>query len=146
MNINDCLKEKLLKKIPPDLDKVNASIAVAQSKFDKAKELLNASFFDEAVLTAYTSMFHAARAVLYRDGFQERSYYAVYVYLKEKYSNKISKVLLNVFSNYQKERHNILYGFDAQPDEEEATGAVFYASDFIISIKIILGLIKTSHG
>lgn len=138
MNIKDCLKERLLREIPSDTAKMNSSIDIAQLKFEKAKELLDAGFFNEAILSAYTSMFHAARALLYRDGFQEKSHYAVYIYLKEKYSDKISKVLINVFYNYQKERHNILYGFDQNDEEEKATDAVFYASDFLVSIKLIL--------
>jgi len=30
------------------------------------------------ILAAYTAMFHAARAVLYKDGIQEKSHYATY--------------------------------------------------------------------
>lgn len=139
MNINDCLKERLLRKIPKDLIKVDASLKTSQYKLEKAKELLLSNFYNEAILSAYTSMFHAARALLYNEGLQEKSHYAVYIYLNERFSGKISPVLINFFYNFQKERHNILYGFNEELSEEEAQDAVFYSSDFIVSVKLILG-------
>jgi uncharacterized protein (UPF0332 family) len=138
MNVKDCLKERLLRKIPQDLEKVNSSLETSKSKLDKAKKLLNSSFFNESVLSSYTSMFHAARALLYNDGFQEKSHYAVYVYLNEKYAGKLSPVLINFFYNYQKERHTILYGFSDEVSKEDAETAFFYADDFIIAIKVLL--------
>lgn len=139
MNINDCLKERLLRKIPKDLIKVDASLKTSQYKLEKAKELLLSNFYNEAILSAYTSMFHAVRALLYNEGLQEKSHYAVYIYLNERFSGKISPVLINFFYNFQKERHNILYGFNEELSEEEAQDAVFYSSDFIVSVKLILG-------
>jgi len=138
MNVKDCFNERILRKIPIDLNKIKSSISISESKLEKARELLDAEFFDEAILSAYTSMFHIARALLYAEGIQEKSHYAVYIYLKEKYFNEISKTLINVFYDYQKERHNILYGFNNELTKKEAEEAIFYTSDFIISIKQIL--------
>ena len=138
MNIDECLKERILRKISVDLNKVESSIRVAEAKFEKAKELLDSEFFNESVLSAYTSMFHIARALLYKDGIQEKSHYAVYIYLNEKYTKQISKNLINAFYNYQKERHNVLYSFNEELSKEDAEEAVFFASDFLIAIKLIL--------
>jgi uncharacterized protein (UPF0332 family) len=138
MNIKDCLKERILRKIPMDLIKVESSLKIAEVKFEKARNLLKSEFFEEAVLSAYTSMFHAARALLYKDGLQEKSHFAVYIYIHEKYSDKISKSLINAFYNYQKDRHRVLYGFDEELCEEDAKKAIFYANDFLISIKGII--------
>lgn len=140
MDIKDCLKERILRKIPIDLIKVKSSIKTAGLKSEKARTLLDSEFFEEAVLSAYTSMFHAARALLYKDGIQEKSHFAVYVYINEKYSNKIPKSLINAFYNYQKDRHKVLYGFDEELSKEDAEEAIFYASDFLIKIKQILGV------
>jgi len=142
MDIDYCFKERILRKVPVDLNKVNSSINVAESKLKRATALLESSFFEESILDAYTAMFHSARALLYKDGVQEKSHYAVYIYLKEKYGGEISKVLINVFYNYQKERHNILYGLDFNAGKVDAEEAVFYAGDFIISMRLILGMIK----
>jgi uncharacterized protein (UPF0332 family) len=140
MNIKECIEERLLRIIPPDPGKRDSSIKTSEKKLKESRALLESHFFNQAILTAYTSMFHVARALLYRDGIQEKSHYAVYIYLKEKYGNKISKTLLNAFESYQKERHNILYGFENDSGEEEAKESVFYASDFIVSIKLLLNI------
>jgi len=141
MNIRDCIKERLLRIIPPDMGKQDSSIKTSEKKLKESKALLESVFFSHSLLTSYTSMFHATRALLYRDGIQEKSHYAVCIYLKEKYAGKISKVLLNAFESFQKERHNVLYGFDSDISEEEALEALNYADDFLISIKLLLNKI-----
>ena len=138
MNVEDCLRERILRVIPKDVSKMNSSLKISELKLEKARELLNSEFFNESLLSAYTSMFHAARALLYYDGFQEKSHYAVYIYLGEKYSGKISKTLINIFYTYQKERHNVLYGFDNDINKEYAEEAVSYADEFLLNIKQIL--------
>src|SRR3989344_7725174 len=108
-NLDWFFKERKLKKIPIDKDKVKKSIEIAEMKLEEAKKLFSSEFFNNAVLSAYTSMFHSARALLYSDGIQEKNHYATYFYLREKFSRKISKDLLNSFNNYREIRHELLY-------------------------------------
>jgi len=139
MNLKECLKERLLVKISPDKNKAASSLKIALSKLSEAKRLFEQEFFDNAIITAYTSMFHAARALLYKEGFQEKSHYAVYIFLEEKYSDKLPKNLIDVFYYYQKNRHNILYGLeDYHVSAEKAETAVIDAEDFLNKIKEIL--------
>ena len=139
MDVNDCFKERLLIRIPPNREKVKSSIKIAESKLEEAKKLLDAGFLSNAILSAYTCMFHAARALLYGDGFQEKSHFAVFVYLNEKYSDKIPRSLINSFNNYRNERHDILYGFENYSGKEDAENAVITSEDFLFKIKEILG-------
>jgi len=138
MNVNDCFKKRILKKIPIDKNKVDGSFRISLNKLERSKRLLNSDFFNESIVSSYTSMFHASRALLYPDGLQEKSHYAVYIYLNEKYSNMISKELLNAFFNYQKERHDVLYGFNSDFSKEDAEDAVLYAEDFLYEIRRII--------
>jgi len=138
MNVDDCLKKRILRKITPNLEKSKISIKIAQLKLGESKKLFQAGFFNNALLSAYTCFFHSARALLYKDGIQEKSHYAVFVYLKEKYSDKIPLDLINSFYEYQKERHNILYGFDEENNRENAESSILDAEEFLIKVKEIL--------
>lgn len=138
MDIDECLKERLLRKIKPDRNKIISSLRISEKKLEEARELFEKGFLNQAVVLAYTSMFHAARAILYRDGIQEKSHYAVFVYINEKYSDKIPKSLLNSFDNYRNERHEALYGFDYEASKEDTESALLDAEDFLFKIKGII--------
>lgn len=139
MDIEECLKKRLIRKINPSNEKSNSSIKIAESKYKKAKELFEANFYDESIISAYTSMFHAARALLYKNGYQEKSHYATYIYLNEKYSNLIPKELINSFYHYQLDRHEILYGFEKkESNRRDAKEAILNAEEFLNKIKEIL--------
>jgi len=140
MNIDECLKKRLLRKIEPSKEKSESSIRTSEIKLDESKRLFSLDFFNNSVISAYTSMFHAARALLYKDGIQEKSHYAIYIYLKEKYSNKIQLSLINSFFNYQNKRHYVLYGFEYSESKEGAKAIIFDAEEFLNKIKEILNL------
>jgi len=140
MNINDCLKKRILRKIVPDLEKSKSSINIAVSKLDEAQKLFQSEFWNNAFLSAYTSIFHSARALLYHDGIQEKSHYAVFVYLKEKYSNLIPSSLINSFYEYQKQRHKILYGLEEMNSKEDSGEIIDDAEEFLNKIMEILNL------
>ncbi len=138
MDIKRCFEERILRKIKPDLEKVKQSVKNAEIKLERAKELFSKDFFNEALFLAYTSFFHAARSLLYKDGIQEKSHYATYVYIKEKYFKEIDSKLVESFRVYQLERHDILYGFSKEITKEEANNSILDAEEFIEQIKKIL--------
>jgi uncharacterized protein (UPF0332 family) len=137
-DIDYLFEKKLLRKIPLDIEKVNSSIKIAEMKLTEAKNLFNAEFFSNALLSAYTSMFHASRALLYKEGVQEKSHYAVYMYIKEIFSDEIPKSLINSFNNYREMRHNVLYGEEAEVEKEDAENSILDAEDFLEEVKKIL--------
>lgn len=95
-NVDDCFRFRLLRKINPDDLKSKKSFEIARDRLKRAKETLKLNIFDFVVLESYMSMFHASRALLYKDGIQEKSHYAISVYLKEKYANKIPLPVINL--------------------------------------------------
>src|SRR3990167_3653129 len=101
MNVEECFQKRLLKKIASDKLKAKSSLEIARRKLERAQELFSENFFAEAFVTTYTLMFHSARSLLYLDGVQEKGHYAVYVYLSEKYLDKISHSLIEAFHAYQ---------------------------------------------
>ena len=138
MKIEDCFRERLLRKIKPDLDKSQTSLKVAEKKLKEAKDILESEFYDMAILLAYTAMFHSARSLLYKDGVQEKSHYAVQIYLKEEYGNKLPISTINSFDVHRVERHDALYGLEYKPEKEDAESAISDAENFIKEIKIII--------
>jgi len=139
MNVNECFENRTLRKIEPDAEKVKKSLEMAEIKLDESKKLFSAGFYDTAVLTLYTSMFHAARSLLYRDGVQEKNHYSVYIYIRERYSNEIPINLINFFDQFRDERHEIFYGFEGKTSKEEVEDGILDAEDFIEEIKKIQG-------
>ena len=140
-SVDECVKKRLLRKITPSNEKSKSSIKIAEAKLENSKELFKADFFNESIISAYTSIFHSCRALLFKDGIQEKSHYATYIYIKENYSDKLSKELINSFYHYQLERHNILYGFEIlEYSKDEAEEAIINAECFLGKIKKVLGM------
>lgn len=137
MDVERFFKERKLRRIEKDLGKSKASLLISEQKLGRAKELFQSDFFDQAVLTAYTSMFHSARALLYKDGVQEKSHYAVYAYLDSKYSRVLPKHLINSFLIHQNKRKEILYGFEYDISKDDAESSIVDAEDFLQEAKKI---------
>ena len=137
VNVEDCLKEGLLDKAAPDAGKAKSSLEMAKHKLGLAEEELRHKLFESAVISAYSSMFHSARSLLFRDGFKERSHYAVYVYVSEKYSDKIERKYVNELNSLRLARHGLMYGLEtgAGPSEFEARDATAMARGFLEAVK-----------
>lgn len=143
MNTEELFKSRLLRKIPVDILKVKGSLNTSEKKLIEANALFNANFFSHVVLSSYTSMFHSARAILYFNGVQEKSHYATYIWIKEKYSKIIPLNLLNAFNNYREDRQGILYGLSDKSSvisREDAKDSILYAKEFLKEVKKILKL------
>lgn len=133
--IDECLKFRLLRKIKPDENKAKKSIEIAKKRINEAKTVYKLKLWKYAIIDSYMAMFHASRALLYQDGIQEKSHFAVYIYLKEKYKNKIALNILNLLNIHRGERHEALYGLDFEPQENDAKTALSDAEMFINKIK-----------
>lgn len=113
MGLSDCFERGQLRKIPADASKARQSVETAKLKLAEAKGLSKAGFASVAVVSAYASMFHSARALLYRDGIQEKSHYCLIAYVRETYvvSGKLPAGLITVMDAFRSARHDVMYGF-----------------------------------
>ena len=134
-NLEDCFKFRLLRYIKPDKEKTKRSIEVSKQRLNEAEMAFKFKIFKYVILESYMAMFHSARALLYKEGIQEKSHFALFIYLKEKYSNKIPLHILNLLNIHRLERHESLYGLDYQPSEEDALTSIKDAKDFIKEIE-----------
>ena len=139
MRLEDCFKERLLRRIEPDLEKTRRSLEIAKKKLRMGKEALDKGLLDASLIYAYTSMFHSARALLYKDGIQEKSHTCLILYLKEKYANSIPYYLIQSLDYFRKERHEALYGLDFEVKEKDIALALKDAEEFITVVEKIVG-------
>jgi len=139
MDVGRFFRDRKLRKINRDVNKSKSSVLIAESKLSESKSLFEAGFYNQVILSAYTSMFHSARALLYRDGVQEKSHYAVYVYLREKYSGKLPLDLIGSFLNYQSKRKELLYGLEGfSSNKDDAEESIEDAERFLAKVKEVL--------
>lgn len=137
-NTEGCFRFRLLRKIKPDKMKSQKSLELAEKRLERAKETLKLNIFDFVILESYMCMFHAARALLYKDGIQEKSHYAISIYLKEKYSNKIPLPVINFLEIHRTERHEAMYGLEYKPEKKDAEMSLQDAEIFLGEIKKII--------
>ena len=141
----DCFKFRLLRKINPDIEKTNKSLEIAKAKLNGSKDILKIDkelLYRHAIVDSYTAMFHSTKALLYRDGIQEKSHFAVYIYLKENYGQKMPLNILNLLNIYRVERHEALYGLEYKPSKDEAKQAINDAETFIMEIEKVIKEVK----
>jgi uncharacterized protein (UPF0332 family) len=140
LSLEECWKRGLLRKIKSSKWLIAKSLQTAKRRLQDAKQSLVANIFNGAVFFAYMSMFHAAKAILFRDGVREKSHACVVVYLLEKYGKegKIPLHLINSLNSLRIERHDIVYGFDFVASKEDAKVAIENAKEFLAVVEKML--------
>ena len=132
MRADDCFKKRLLRRTKPDKLKVTKALEMAEVKKERAFELFKNDFFEESIVASYTSMFQAARAILFHDGVIEKSHACVVAYLREYYSSKLGQNMINWLDTYRLERHESFYGLEKSViDEDEAKDALEKSEKFL---------------
>ena len=139
MKTEDCFKKRLLRKTKPDLLKMQKALEMAEIKRERAEELFRNDFFEESIVASYTSMFQAARAILFKDGIIEKSHACEVAYLKDSYNDILGQDRINWLDTYRLERHESFYGLDKSlMDREEAEDALEKSEKFFFSAKLII--------
>ena len=131
-----CFKLGLLRKVPPSSKKGKDSIKKASEWLNEAGKNKKATANDSCIASSYLAMFHAARAILFRDGVREKSHYCIARYL-EKYveEQRIEEEWVVLLDRLRDIRHNDQYSLTHQATIEEASAALDAAKDFVSRIK-----------
>ena len=137
MKMSECFQKGLLKKTTPDMENALRSLDLSKSNIEDAIENMSIHRYRVVAISSYSSMFHAARAVLFRDGIKERSHECIPVYLKEKYPQL--ETAANILDSYRRFRHDAIYGLNFTIDDREAKAALNSAKEFLETIKIFIG-------
>ena len=143
-NFNYCLKSGLLRKIPPSRDKANQSLKKAEQWLAEANISFEGSAYSSSVLTSYMVMFHAARSILFFDGYREKSHACVARYLEEKYvkTNKLDEKWVDLLDHSREIRHEDQYNVSFFSTKKEAEKALKSAGDFLLAIEDLFSRIQ----
>jgi len=85
--LDECCERGLLRNVPASEEKARISLAQAREWITEAGYDCDADALRSGLIAVYMGYFHAARALLYRDGIREKSHYCIGVYL-ESYREK----------------------------------------------------------
>ncbi len=90
-------------------------------------------FYTGALVLSYSAMFHAARALLFRDGWTEKSHACVVAYLRARYVSrgKLERRYLAMLDAARLERHETLYGLEVTVAREDAELTLRAAREFV---------------
>jgi len=140
MKVADCLREGLLKKSAPFLEAVQKSLDAAEKYLKKAEADLGIKNYEMVIVQAYTAMFHAGRALLFKDGFKERSHLCIIAYLKEQYADKalLDPKYVHILDAYRELRHTAIYALEYSAKEDDAKTALASAKEFVTQIKKLI--------
>lgn len=145
-DFEDCMREGLLRNVPPSKEKADGSIRAANKWLEEAEKNLSSEAFNSSVISSYLAMFHAARAILFLDGFREKSHYCIARYIEEKYVKKklLESKWVELLDHYRELRHNSQYDVSFFTSKSEAETALETAKHLVNRMKELLRKILSS--
>ena len=111
----------------------------AMEWLSEAETNLAAEANRSAISSSYLAVFHAARAVLFRDGVREKSHYCIGLYM-QRYVDEGSfeEEWPMLFDRMRSVRHADQYSLEPKPTEEEVRACSELAKRFIERIEKLL--------
>ena len=115
-------------------------LGVASKRLEEASKNLETEAFNSSVLSSYLAMFHSARAILYLDGFREKSHFCVARYIEEKYvkTEELERRWVDIFDHFRTLRHEGQYSTGFFATKSEAQDALASAKEFVERMEILL--------
>jgi uncharacterized protein (UPF0332 family) len=137
-DLDECLAKGLIRKIPPSGEQAKAAISKAKILLEEAEADLEDRRFNSVVMIAYAAMLNAAKAILFRDGYRERSHACVVRYLEARYKSKIPADSIALLDHYRETRHEVQYDSSYLAGEESAQSMLAFAQRFITMVDNLL--------
>ncbi|MBD3248859.1 HEPN domain-containing protein [Candidatus Woesearchaeota archaeon] len=98
MNIKQAIEKRILEKIEPDEKLVTKEFSESDYDIESSERAFEDEDFKWCIVKCYYSMFHSARAVLFKLGFKERRHFAINVVLEDlNNKGKLETVYINDF-------------------------------------------------
>ena len=118
-----------------------AVLPLAISSFASSKPWCKA--FNSAVSAACLAMFHSARAILYLDGFREKSHACVARYVAQYVQKgKLEQEWVDLLDHHREIRHENQYDLGFFATEDDAKKTLESATKFIDRMKQLFALIE----
>ncbi len=139
-DINRLLELRLLRRIPKSKQKTEESLKTAEIWLEEAKNNLGSKAYMSCILSSYLAMFHSARAILFLEGYREKSHFAVARFLEDMFVDKglLEEKWIEMLDHYRETRHDDQYSTSFITTGEEAKKAIEFAEKFFERMKKLL--------
>ncbi len=135
----ECLDRGLLRIAAPSLGSCMESLRIAEDWLVEAQKNLDAGSLRSAYSSAYMCFFHSARALLFKDGYREKSHYCIGIYLEQLSEEKRLEPQWGLlFDHVRNSRHNEQYSFTPPPSAEELRSVIIDAGSFLERMRSML--------
>ena len=126
-----CIKERRLVKIKPSKEMIQKELESAEYDLERARNSLDQEDFKWTAIQSYYSMFHAAKALVLKKGYREKSHFCLIFALKELYikEDKLNAEMVENLELCMNLRHEADYGLTYH--QESAETALKYAEAFL---------------
>lgn len=126
-----CIKERHLIKIKATNEMIEKEITTAEYDLERSKESMKDEDYKWASVQAYYSMFHAAKALVLKKGYREKSHYCLIIAVRELYmkDGTMNDELADTLELCMHLRQDADYGLIY--DKESADTAIHYAQQFL---------------
>ena len=126
-----CIKERRLIKIKPSEEMIQKELDSAEYDLERARNSLNEEDFKWAAVQSYYSMFHAAKALVLKKEYREKSHFCLIIALKELFvkEDELNAEMLENLELCMNLRHEADYGLTYH--QESAETAIKYAEEFL---------------
>lgn len=138
ISFDNCIEAGLLRKIPPSSAQAKEQFEKAKTLLLEAKQNLRAESPNSAVIMSYAAMLDAAKALLYRDGYREKSHACVVRYLEAKYLQEIGQDAVDLLDQYRDQKHKTMYSGAYYPTLANAKEIFEFAGEFVTKIAKLL--------
>lgn len=129
----DYLKQGLLRKVIPSFVKADKGLKKARVFLHQARKAFDAGLYDSSLMTCYQSIFLAAKSVLLKDGYREKSHACVARYLEERYAKAgiLDVKWIELLDRYRDQRHQDEYDVFFFASKDDCRNLLKFAGDFI---------------
>ena len=125
-----CIKERRLVAIKISKEMIQKELESAEYDLERARNSLEEEDFKWAAVQSYYSMFHAAKALVLKRGYREKSHFCLIIALRELYvkQNRLYAEMVENLELCMSLRHEADYGLTYR--QESAETAIKYAETF----------------
>lgn len=120
IGLKECLEKRFLVKSKSDEELSNKELNEAEYDLEKAEKALKDKDHKWCIVKCYYSMFHAAKAILCKEGYMEKKHIAIVVVLEElNKEGKIENKFVNDFKAAMSAREDADYHYSYSQETAE---------------------------
>ncbi len=137
-DFEQCLQNKRIIPFAGAKNLADKELSEALGDLEEAQDRFSNQRYKYSTTTAYYAMFHAARALLYSQGYRERSHFCVVIAIEELFgkTDQLDMRLVRALNQAMALRHDADYS--AEYSKESAEQVLKNAKEFIQKTKRIL--------